>query len=380
MNARTISLSKRLAVVGVVAIACLALCLALPSHAYAANASNLKAGTVASAQKDTAHKVSVTAKKKTKVHKIKTAKQWRNIAKYKGGTFKLTKNIKLTSYKQYLTITKNKKYVIDLNGHKVTTTYSGVALRDKSPLVQKKGTVIVKDSTKKKKGTLYSTETAAVTVLGGKFYLKSGTIVNDAVEFRSDITSAIYLYGSAKAYLQGKSRVRSIGNGIALFGSSKLYVTGNPWVRAGYNTYQGQFTHYGSGISVASKNARISLKGGSFGTMASPDVNFMGYSYAMSANYPILDQYGFALDSALPAGYKYVDAAGQNMTVRKSNLTDVYSGNQGNAALNNAFYQIYGYYPTWENALAQFGMKSELRLTTTVKDAAGYYSVYVRKA
>ena len=366
MASRTRVLSARVIGIGIAALACLALCLsfAFPAPALAAS---LKAGSAAAAPAEKAVSVKTQAKK-TKVIKIRTATQWRNISKYKGGNFKVMRNITLPSEKYYLTISKNKKYTIDLNGKKVKTAYKGVPLRTVSPLYIKKGTVVLKTSNKKGKGILYSTETAAVVVQGkGKFYLKSGSVVDNATEFRSDITSAIMLYGNAKCYLQGKSKVQSIGNGVALFGSSRLYATGNPWVRAGANNYRGQFMHYGCGVNIASKNARILLKGGSYGTKASPDIALYSpavtMTYAQSANYPILDQFGYATLTA--NGYKYVDAQGNVVTRRGSNLSDYYNGITA---------------PSWTDLLASLGYREEQRMTTTVKDAAGYYSVYVRKA
>ena len=205
-----------------------------------------------------------------KTYKIRTASDWKNIGKKNGGTFKLMKDIKLTSEKQYLTISKNKKYTIDLNGHKVATTYSGVNLRTVCPLTVKKGTVILKSS-KKNKGVLYSTEAAAVTVTGSaKFYLKSGAIVDDAVEFRSDVTSAVALADKAKCYISGASMVQSIGNGVAMLGKSKLYLTGHPYIRAGANNYTGQFTHYGNGIA---ENITMRL------TCTSPSIEIIEDSY-----------------------------------------------------------------------------------------------------
>ena len=160
------------------------------------------------------------------VHKIRTAAQWHDIGKYNGGTFKIMNNIKLTSESQYLTISKNKKYTIDFNGKTVKTTYTGVALRTTAPLCVNKGTMVIKTSNKKGKGVLYSTETAAVVLQGNaKLYFKSGSIVDDATEFRSDITSAIMTYDNSKCYLQGKCKIQSIGNGVALMGASKLYAT-----------------------------------------------------------------------------------------------------------------------------------------------------------
>lgn len=372
MDTRVTAFSRRITMLGIAAIASIALCFSFACPAQA-QAADLKAGSGAGDQANQTADLKAQAKKTTKkkaakVIKIKTAKQWRDISKYKGGNFKIMKNIKLPSEKYYLTIKYNKKYNIDLNGKTVKTAYTGVPLRTVSPLYIKAGTVTLKTSNKADKGMLYSTETAAVTVEGkAKFYLKSGSVVNNATEFRSDITSAIFLYGNAKCYLQGKSKVQSIGNGVALFGNSRLYATGNPWVRAGANNYKGQFTHYGCGVNIASKNARISLKGGSYGTKATPDATLWSpagsMTYAQSANYPILDQFGFATLTA--KGYKYVDAKGNVVTRKGSNLSEYYNGVTA---------------PSWTALLAQFGMAEEQRMTTTVQDALGYYTVYVKKA
>ena len=289
-----------------------------------------------------------------KTYKVRTAKDWKNISKYKGGTFKIMKNINLTSTAQYLTINKNKKYTIDLNGHKVATTYKGASLRTACPLVINKGTVILKSS-KKNKGVFYSTETAAITVGGkAKFYLKSGAVVDDAVEFRSDITSAIFITQNATGYIQGNSIIQSIGNGIVVQLNGKLYVTGSPYVRAGANNYTGMFTHYGCGIAVQGTGCKLSLKGGSFGTKASYDATLTtpvsSYNYAMSGSYPVLDIYGKVLTTE--PGYKYVDATGATVPIKGSNLDDIYPW----------FSATYG---------------GEKKLTTKVTDGQGYYTVYV---
>ena len=292
-----------------------------------------------------------------KTYKISNASDWYNISKYNGGTFKVTKDIKLTSEKQYLTISKNKKYIIDLNGHKVATTYAGTELRTVCPLSIKSGTVIIKSS-KKNKGVLYSTETAAIIVSGqAKLYVESGSIVDDAVEFRNDITSAIMLSGNAKGYVRGKSRIQSIGNGIAVDGNAQLSVSGSPYIRAGANDYSGMFMHYGNGIVVTSRTAKLSLKGGSIGTKADPD-SALGspvgtYTYAMSANYPVLDMYGKVLK--VQKGYKYVDANGQEVPIKGDNLDDIYPG-----------------------LLESVGL-GEKRLTTAVLSPDGYYTIYVVK-
>lgn len=288
---------------------------------------------------------------------IKSAADWKNIGKKNGGIFKLTKDIKLTSEKQYLTITKNKKYTIDLNGHKISTTYSGVELRTVCPLLIKSGTVIIKSS-KKNKGVLYSTESSAVTAEGNaKFYLQSGSIVDDAVEFRSDVTSAIALAGNARCYIQGTSAVQSIGNGIALLGKSKLFVTGKPYIRAGANNRTEMFTHYGNGIAVMEAGCTLSLKGGSIGTKAAPDIETTDltgatYVYPQSADYPVLDLSGKVLKKA--KGYKYVNAKGADVPISGSALDSIYPG-----------------------IGAVIG--AETKLKTNVPDAEGYYTVYVVK-
>ena len=294
--------------------------------------------------------------KKTKVYKIKTAADWKNISKKNGGTFKLTKDIRLSSTKQYLTIKKNKKYTIDLNGHKVYTTYSGVRLRTVCPLEIQKGTVILKSS-KKNKGVLYSTETSAVTVGGkAKFYLKSGAIVNDAVEFRSDTVNGICLTDSAKCYLQNDSKIMSIGSGIIMMGKSRLYTSGHPFVHAGVNNNTGQFTHYGCGIAIISANCKVSLKGGSFGTKATPDTVVTGimggtYIYTGSGDYPVMDKTSKVLK--IPNGYKVVDVKGNNVPVLPSNLAIMYP------------------------QMAYLGGESKLEVWN--KDTAGYYTVFILK-
>lgn len=347
------------------AICALAACFLLPVQAHAAEQPQVPRAVLTTSDQVPADTTVSKDVSQGKVYTIKTAAQWHNIGLYKGGTFKLGKNIVLANEKQYLTINKNYTYKIDLNGYQVKTAYTGVPLRTVAPLYITKGTVTLTNS--KTKGLLYSTETAAVVVEGSaKFYQKNATIVNNATEFRSDITSGVMTYGTSKYYLQGTSKIQSIGNGVALFGSSRMYATGNPWVRAGANEYKGQFTHYGSGISIASKTARISLQGGSYGTKASADISLWSpavtMTYAQSANYPILDQMGYAMDSAIGKGYQVVDAKGAIVKPRGSNLSDYYDG-------VNA--------PSWTELIGKLGYKEEQRYTTTVKDSAGYYAVYV---
>ena len=301
-----------------------------------------------------------------KVHKIKSAKGWHNISKYKGGTFKLTKDIKLTKRSQYLTIKKNKKYTIDLNGHNITTTYSGVALENYSPLVIKKGTVILKNSKKNKKGIFYSTETTAVLVGGkSKFYLKNATVYNNATEFRSNLPTGIYLRDKAKCYLQGNSRVLSIGNAIVMFNNAQLTASGTgrspyPYIRAGFSNIQGAFTHYGSGINITSPSCKVTLKSGSIGTKASPPAIVNSYfstiEYQQSGDFPVYDKNGNTLK--LAKGYVYLDFNG-NVVPMSSSFDYL-----GASAV---------YY------LKLSGANPDKRLTTTVKDNEGYYTVFVWK-
>ncbi len=290
-----------------------------------------------------------------KTYSVKSASDWKKIGTYNGGTFKLTKNIKLTNKKQYLTITKNKKYVIDLNGHKITTSYAGTELRGICPLTIKKGTVVLQ-SPKSNKGVLYSTEQGAVHVEGSaKFYFKSGMIVNDAVEFRSDLVFGVALFDNARCYLQGSSKIQSINHGVIMNGKSKLYLTGHPYIRAGAMNTKMNFTHYGSGISVLSPGCTLSLKGGSIGTKATPDTgvsNFLGsYNYVMSGDYPIYDKNGKTLKAA--KGYKFVDYKKKNVAIT-STLDSLYPG-----------------------AGALFG--GDKRLTTKVADPKGFYTIYIVK-
>ena len=355
---------------------CITLCFGLAAEAYAVALSAGSSDSLSAAGaplKAQAKKKSKTAKKynkKAKGVKIKNATQWAQIGLYKkGGTFKVAKNIALPNEKYYLNITKNKKYTIDLNGHTVKTTYTGVPLRTVSPLYVKAGTVTLK--TGKSKGMLYSTETAAVVLEGSsKFYMKSGTVVDNATEFRSDITSAIMAYGASQCYVQGKSAIQSIGNGIAVFGNASLFVTGSPFVRAGANEYKGQFTHYGSAVSIASPTAKASIKGGSFGTKASPDVDLWSpavtMTYTQSGNYPILDMYGKAIVNISP-GYKYVDSKLNPITVTYTGMDNYYDG--VNAPSMADLMESLGYsYPRIS------------KLATDVADANGYYTIYCVKA
>ena len=294
------------------------------------------------------------AEAQAKTYKIKSAKQWSQIAKHKGGTFKLMKNITLKDASQYLVIKKNKKYIIDLNGHKVTTGNTG---SDTAPLTVKKGKVFLKSS-KKNKGVLYSTEMGTVHVTGtGKLWLRGAGVVNDYVDFRNGSNAAFYVSGKGKLYLN-YGTVMSIGNGVYAIGKAKVYTTGAgtkkyPVIRAAMLEANGlSFTHYGSAILVASANVKLSLKGGSFGTKSTPDAALTTITgttwYPQSGHYPMLDTKGKALK--IPAGYKCVDLSGARIYV-----TAPFSG-------------------------AYSAIDATKRITTQVSDKEGYYIVYILKA
>ena len=296
------------------------------------------------------------SKKKTskkKVYKIKTAKDWKSISQKKGGTFKLIKNINLSS-SNYLTIAKNKKYTIDFNGHKITDSGTG---SQKSPLIINKGTVVFKNS-KNSGGVLYSKEWMSVQVNNsGKLYLQGGAIVNDTVEFRTGLASAIYLTGNAQCYLQGKSIVQSINNGVAMMGKSKLYLTGTPRIRAGVLNTTISFTHYGSGINILESGCTVSLQGGTIGTKATPDTVINGLTFTGSGSYPVLDRQGYSLK--LDPAYKYLDYAGNEVPVKGSNVDDLYQRITGSTGSS--------------------GLAGEKKLTTTVQDPEGYYTIFILK-
>ncbi|MBR2189419.1 MAG: hypothetical protein IJ860_08460 [Eubacterium sp.] len=296
-----------------------------------------------------------TAHAKSKVYKIKSASDWKNISKKNGGTFKLTKNIYLKNTKQYLKITKNKKYTIDFNGHKIVDSGTG---SDYSPLVINKGTVVLKNS-KKKGGVLYSKEWMAVQVNNkAKLYLKSGAIVNDTTEFRTGLASGVYLTGKAKFYLQGKGIVRSVNNGVALMGHSAFYMTGKTQIRAGVLNDGGlMFTHYGSGVCIVESGCKVSLKGGSIGTMSTPDTVVNGLTFTGSGSYPVLDREGKSLK--LASGYKYLDYKGNKLSITGSNVDALYQRITGSTGSS--------------------GMPGEKKITTTVKDPSGYYTVFIKK-
>ena len=148
-----------------------------------------------------------------KTYKISSASSFHKIGSYKGGTFKLTKDIKLTKPSQYLTISKNKTYVIDLNGHKIkANSYNSGKIRDYVPIILKKGTLKIKNSAKKK-GYLLSTEGAAVFVTGGKLYTY-GAGTKTYPSFKGTYGNGLYILArsGAKVTLKGGSFISNTSN------------------------------------------------------------------------------------------------------------------------------------------------------------------------
>lgn len=239
----------------------------------------------------------------TKTYKIASASDFHKISSYKGGTFKLTKDIKLTKKSQYLTISKNAKYTIDLNGHKINANfYDSGEIRDDVPIIVANGTLHIKNSAKKK-GYINSTEGAAVCMTGGALYTyKNVNITCNNVGFIKDAFGNVTAnQASAVAVLGGTYHAKGgtlygVINGLNMYGG-KLYTYG-----AGTKTYPTFQGYYGNGLFVLQKST-LSLKGGSFISCTS---NLSGY-------YPLCDYYGSSLK--LPEGYKFKDASGNTQSI-----------------------------------------------------------------
>ena len=242
---------------------------------------------------------------KSKTIAISTANDFHKISTYNGGTFKLTKDIKLAKTSQYLTIGKNKSYTIDLNGHKITAnSYTSGEIRDNVPIILQNGTLKIKNSASKK-GYLSSTEGAAIFVTGGKLYTYKNVVITcDNVGFIKDAfgntisnqASAITMTGGT--YHAKGGNIYGVINGVSLYGGN-LYTYG-----AGTKTYPSLKGTYGNGLYIAAQSgAKVSLKGGSFISCTS---NLSGY-------YPICDYYGNVI--SLPAGYSFCDASGKTQSV-----------------------------------------------------------------
>lgn len=240
-----------------------------------------------------------------KTYKVSSAGNFHKIGSYSGGTFKLTKDIKLTKTTQYLTINKNKTYTIDLNGHKITAnSYTSGKIRDDVPIILKKGTLKIINSAKKK-GYISSTEGATIFVTGGKLYTyKNVVIACNNVGFIKNYfgrlipnqASAITMNGGD--YHAKGGNIYGVINGLCLY-RGKLYTYG-----AGTKTYPSFKGTYGNGLYILAKSgAKVTLKGGSF---ISNTNNLSGY-------YPIYDYYGNTL--SLPKGYSFCDANGKKQPI-----------------------------------------------------------------
>lgn len=245
------------------------------------------------------------AQAKSNTISISTASDFHKISTYNGGTFHLTKDIKLTKKSQYLTISKNKTYTIDLNGHKITAnSYTSGKIRDDVPILLQNGTLKIKNSASKK-GYLSSTEGATVFVTGGKLYTYKNVVITcDNVGFMKDAfgntisnqASAIAMTGG-NYYAKG-GNIYGVINGLSLYGGN-LYTYG-----AGTKTYPSFKGTYGNGLYiVAPSGAKVTLKGGSFISCTS---NLSGY-------YPICDYYGNVI--SLPKGYSFCDASGTKQQI-----------------------------------------------------------------
>ena len=246
----------------------------------------------------------------TKTYKISSASDFHKISTYSGGTFKLTKDIKLTKKSQYLTISKNKTYTIDLNGHKITANfYTSGEIRDDVPILLKNGTLKIKNSATKK-GYISSTEGATIQVTGGKLYTYKNVaitcnnvgFIKNAFGYTVPNQASAIVVTDGTYYAKG-GNIYGVINGLSLYGG-KLFTYG-----AGTKTYPSFKGTYGNGLFIAAlTDAKVTLKGGSF---ISETTNLSGY-------YPICDYYGNTL--TLPTGYSFCDASGS----KRSISTDVY--------------------------------------------------------
>ena len=117
------------------------------------------------------------------------------------------------------------------------------------------------------------------------------------------------------------------------------------------------FTHYGSGITIAEAGCSVSLKGGSIGTMATPDTTINGLTYTGSGSYPVFDRQGKSLK--LAKGYKYLDYKGNNVPIEGSNIDKLYQRITGSTGSS--------------------GFQGEKKLTTQVQDPEGFYTVFILK-
>lgn len=237
----------------------------------------------------------------TTVHKISTVKQFTGISKYSGGSFKLTKDIRLTSKKQYLILNKNKTYTLDLNGHKIVEDYyTSEKIRDDIPIQLKKGTLKIKN-TSKTMGGIYGTEGATIFATGGKLYTYNNVYVSNNHVSPTAGGTGIVISGTAKYYAKG-GVVLGTCNGVMVAEQGELYTYG-----AGEKIYPEFAGRYMNGLYIVSRTAKAVLKGGSFYTFTS----------SLSGFTPIMDA-GLILKEE--AGYAFVNANGQHADI----ITEIY--------------------------------------------------------
>lgn len=224
------------------------------------------------------------------VHKISTASQFHNISKYNGGSFKITKNIRLKKKSQYLTLKKNYTYKINLNGKKITTTTQRqMAIKGRAPISMYRGTLQISDSSKAKTGVLYTYEGAAVDMVGGKIIMKSGSLESDFVYTGQGWGFGIHAANSAKVHLYG-GMIKGRFSGVALNNNARIYT---------YGTAKKWPFIWGvecAGLLMIGTGNKASFKGGTFATSS-----YSGF-------YPISDQNNSALPTALKSGYYYWDS------------------------------------------------------------------------
>lgn len=189
-----------------------------------------------------------------KTYKIKNKKQLSQIPEHKGGTFKLTKDIKLGPYDFAFYLTDadkgaGGKFVIDFNGHQIKgSNYILFNIESKS------STVIFKDSKASKKkvnvlntadavgsGTLFDLENGRITFESGIYQTKGANsyvlrldngfsdaaIVNiKGGTFKSEKDNTIFCHTGGKLTIKGGTFIS--GGNTADNGSALLYYGNSP--------------------------------------------------------------------------------------------------------------------------------------------------------
>ena len=239
------------------------------------------------------------------VQKVSNAKQFSNIGKSNGGTYKLTKDIKL-SRKNYLTISKNKTYTINLNGHKITANPGKTSQSYNGPITIMNGTLKLTNSVKKT-GRIRSYEYEGITMTGGKLYTNAR--VEIYCEHASGNGTGIQMYDNSTLYAKAGD-IWGRTTGVSMFGG-KLYTYG-----AGTKTFPTIVGHDKNGLSVMGSNTQLVLKGGIFGTMSEKQFCYPISDMSKSQTPLISSDYEF-LDKDL----KHVDVTTESSGSRYVNGT-----------------------------------------------------------